>query len=226
MLRFFFWTLLLANAFFLALNFGYLGNWSSDVHEPQRLKMQQHAEQLQMLSPAAALAASEAPVEKKQETVACLEVGNFPQADAPHFEAKLKELGLGDRQSRNNIIDVASHMVFIPSLGSKDGADKKAAELRRLGLNDFFIVQDQSNLRWGISLGVFKTEEAAKAHLANLNNKGVKSARIGPRSVSTAKFSYQLRSLSGDEKKRFDVIKAEFPTQETHNCQVAPASRH
>lgn len=226
MLRFFFWTLLLLNAIFLALNFGYLGNWSSDVHEPQRLKMQQHAGQLQMLSPAAALAASEAPVEKKPEVIACLEVGNFPQADAPRFEAKLKDLALGERQSRSNITDVASHMVYIPSLGSKEGADKKATELRHLGLNDFFIVQDQTSLRWGISLGVFKTEEAAKAHLANLNNKGVKSARIGPRSVSTAKFAYQLRNLNGDEKKRFDAIKADFPTQETHNCQAAAYSRN
>ncbi|CAN5716992.1 hypothetical protein BH11PSE12_BH11PSE12_26290 [soil metagenome] len=234
MLRFFFWTLLLVNGLLLALNLGFLGNWSFDLHEPQRMKDQQHADQLHLISASAALASGAAASEAAKneakaaasEIIACLEVGNFAPADGPKFEEKLKQLGLGDRQSRHNVTDVASHMVFIPSMGSKEGADKKTAELRRLGVTDFFVVQDQSNLRWGISLGVFKTEEAAKAHLANLNNKGVKSARIGPRAVSAAKFSYQLHALSADEKKAFDAIKAEYPNQETRSCQTAAYQRH
>lgn len=226
MLRFFFWTLLILNAFMLAFNFGYLGHWSLDTHEPERLKSQHHADQLTVLSASAALTPPEPVVEKKPEVIACLQVGNFQQADAPRFEDKLKQLALGDRQSRINVVEVAAHMVYIPSLGSKDGADKKAGELRRLGITDFFVVQDQSNLRWGISLGVFKTEEAAKSHLNNLINKGVRSARVGPRTVTTTKFAYQLRALSAEEKAKFDTIKAEFPAQDTHSCQNGAYSKN
>ena len=116
-------------------------------------------------------------------------------------------------------------MVFIPSQGSKDGADKKVSELRRIGVTDFFVIQEQGPLHWGISLGVFKTEEAAKQHLANLNNKGVRTARIMPRTVTTSKFAYQLRALSADEKAKFDLIKAGFPAQEVRNCQNTAYSK-
>ncbi len=226
MLRFFFWTFLLVNVGLLAYNFGYLGNWSLEQHEPERIKLQSKADQLQLLSAKAALEMSEPPVEKKPELIACLEVGNFTQSEASKFEDKLKTLELGDRQAKTSVAAVASNMVYIPSLGSKDAADKKASELRRIGITDFFIVQDQSELRWGISLGVFKTEEAAKAHLATLKNKGVKTAHIGPRSVSTTKFSYQLHDLTVDEKRRFDAIKTDFPGQESQTCQAEPYSRN
>lgn len=213
------------NAFLLAFNLGYLGHWSLDTHEPERLKKQHHADQLKLISADQAVTPTEPVVEKKPEVIACLEVGNFVQTDLPKLEEKLKTLALGDRQSRINVVDVATHMVFIPSQGSKEGADKKAGELHRLGINDFYIIQDQSNLRWGISLGVFKTEEAAKLHLNNLSNKGVHSARVGPRTVSTNKFAYQLRALSTDEKARYDAIKADYPAQENRNCQATAYSK-
>lgn len=226
MLRVLFWGLLVVNALLFAFNQGYLGAWNMDAHEPQRLKNQYQPGQLQLLSPAAANAMLDPGADKKEIVTACVEIGNFLQADLPRIEDRLKQLALGDRQSRTNVQDVASHMVFIPSMGSKEGADKKAGELRRLGVNDFYIVQDQSNLRWGISLGVFKTEEAAKAHLANLNSKGVHSARIGARSVSTSKFAYQLRVLNAEEQAKFDRIKADFPAQEVRNCQATAYSKN
>ncbi|MCH8617787.1 SPOR domain-containing protein [Undibacterium sp. TS12] len=225
MLRFLFWSLLLLNGFLLAFNLGYLGHWSLDTHEPERLKKQHHADQLKLITASEAATPTEPGHDKKPEVIACLEVGNFLQTDLPRIEDKLKTLALGDRQSRINVVDVATHMVFIPSQGSKEGADKKAGELRRLGITDFYVIQDQSSMRFGISLGVFKTEEAAKLHLNNLNNKGVRSARVGPRTVSTNKFAYQLRTLSSDEKAKYDAIKAEFPAQENRNCQATAYSR-
>ncbi|HTD02719.1 SPOR domain-containing protein [Undibacterium sp.] len=225
MLRFLFWSLLVVNALLLAFNLGYLGTWSMNAHEPQRLKNQYQPAQLQLVSAEVANAVADPVAGGKEMVTACVEIGNFLQADLPRIEDKLKQLALGDRQSRTNVQDVASHMVFIPSMGSKEGADKKAGELHRLGINDFYIVQDQSNLRWGISLGVFKTEEAAKAHLANLNNKGVRSARIGARSVSTNKFAYQLHALNAEEQAKFDTIKAGFPAQEVRNCQATAYSK-
>lgn len=225
MLRFFFWFLLAANALLLTYNQGYLGHWTSDAHEPQRVKNQYLPDRLQLVSAELANAVVDNAGDKKQEMTACLELGNFQQTEVAKIEDKLKQLALGDRQSRINIVDTASNMVFIPPLGSKEGADKKAGELRRLGITDFYIVQDQSNLRWAISLGVFKTEEAAKAHLASLNAKGVRTARVGARSVNTTKFAYQLHALNGEEKARFDSLKADFPNQEVRNCQATAYSR-
>ena len=228
MLRFFFWSLLILNAFLIAFNLGYLGNWDMDAHEPQRMVKQLNSDQLHVISASLALAPAQVPEERKNDVQACLQIGNFLQADASKIEDKLKTLALGDRQSRINVVDAdtVSYMVFIPSQGSKDGADKKAGELRRLGITDFFIVVDQSNLRFGISLGVFKTEDAAKAHLNKLSNKGVHSARIGARTLTTNKFAYQLRALSAEEKARFDIIKLDFSEQDVRNCQSTAYSKN
>ena len=219
MLRFFFWFLLVVNALALAFNLGWLGNWPMETHEPERLKQQHHTSQLVQIPASVALAPAAPPPEKKDEITACLEIGNFLQSDAPKIEEKLKTLALGERQARLNVSDSASHMVFIPSQGSKEGADKKVAELRRINVTDFFVIQDAGPLRWGISLGVFKTEEAAKQHLAALNSKGVHTARIMPRTVTTNKFSYQLRALTSEEKAKFDALKVDFPTHDERNCQ-------
>ena len=221
MLRFFFWFLLVVNAVVLAFNFGLLGNWPLETREPEKLKQQHHVNQLRQVPASVALAPVAPPPEKKDEITACLEIGNFLQTEAPKFEAKLKDLALGDRQSRLNVSDSATHMVYIPSQGSKEGADRKVSELKRINVTDFFVIQDQGPLRWGISLGVFKTEEGAKQHLNALIAKGVHTAKIMPRTVTTNKFSYQLRALNTDEKAKFDALKAEFPAQEVRNCQNA-----
>ena len=220
MLRFFFWSLLVLNAFLLAFNLGYLGHWSWETHEPGRLKMQHHVEQLLPLTATAALATVPPPV-KKAELITCLELGNFLQSEAVKVEEQLQTLALGDRQSRLNVSDVASHMVYIPSQGNKEGADKKVAELRRIGVADFFVMQENTALRWGISLGVFKSAEAAKQHLLALSNKGVHTARIMLRTAATSKFAYQLRALTQEEKSRFDLITAAYPNQEVRTCQNA-----
>lgn len=225
MLRFIFWTLLIINGLIAAFNFGWLGKWSFDSREPERMKMQHHTDQLSLMSASQAQALTEPAPVKTAEITACIEIGNFLQSDAGKVEERLKTLALGERQSRINVNETASNMVYIPGQGSKDGADKKSAELRRLGITEFFVIQDPGPLRWGISLGVFKTEEAAKQHLATLNNKGVRTARIIPRSVSTTRFAYQLHALSGEEKSKFDALESGLPAHDQRNCQNTAYSK-
>lgn len=235
MLKFIFWSLFIANGALLILHFN-AGALLDDKREPARLSNQLNADKIKLISDkqASAIAAAPAPAPapapadthsaatpaaKKPELIACTEVGNFVAADAKRFEARLATLALGERQSRRNVQEVASHMVYIPPQENKEGADKKIAELRQLGISNFFVIQDNSSLRWGISLGIFKTEEAARNHLANLNRQGVRSARIGARSVTSSKLAYQLRNLDTATKASLDHIKADFPSQEMRSCK-------
>jgi hypothetical protein len=222
MMKFFFFVLLSANAGLFAFHQGYLSDFIASDHEPARLGHQLNADKISLLSASAAASAvsQNASLEKKPETIACIEVGNFLITDAKRFETQLGTLALGDRQSRYNVQEVSSHMVYIPPQGSKEGADKKAGELRQLGVGNFFVIQDVSSpLHWGISLGIFKTEAAAQNQLATLNRQGVHSARIGTRSSSTNKLAFQLRNLDADAKARLDHIKADFPNQELRSCK-------
>jgi hypothetical protein len=136
--------------------------------------------------------------------LACLDVGSFSANDARRFEARLAALDLGDRQSRQALQaqDVSSWLVNLPPQGSKEAADRKAAELRNLGVTNFFVMQGDSPLKYAISLGVFKTESGAQTLLAQLNKQGVHTARITPRGPQTTRYTYRLRGLDEATRKR------------------------
>ena len=230
MLKIFFWLLLLGNAGLLAYQQGYFNAFMSSGREPARMKDQLNADKVRLIPPPAAVpapapapdpapAAAPAAEVKKPVVLACTEIGNFGPEDAKRFSAGLASVSLGDRVKQRALQEVANHMVFIPPQPDKEGADKKAGELRKLGVDDFFIIQDNSNMRWGISLGVFKQEEAARAHLASLNQKGVRSARIGQRTVTSSQVAFQIRDLDEDGKAALDKIKAGFPKQEARKCE-------
>src|SRR6185295_5422808 len=89
----------------------------------------------------------------------------------------------------------AGWWVFIPPLTNRQGALRKAAELKQLGVEDYFIVQEEGALRWALSLGVFRTEEAAQARLAALRAQGVRTARVGARETVVPKVWLQVKSV-------------------------------
>jgi hypothetical protein len=107
----------------------------------------------------------------------------------------------------------------MPPQGSKEGADKKAAELRALGVTNYFIMSDNSPLRWAISLGVFKTESAAQNQLAALMKQGVRTARITPRMSGSKLLAFQFRDVDGALKAKLEQIRGGFPNTETHACK-------
>jgi hypothetical protein len=157
--------------------------------------------------------------DESQKRVACTEIGDFGAEDTKKVEPLLAKLSLGDRQAKRKIQEVATYMVYIPSKGNKAGVDKKAKELKEMGIRNFFIIQDNSKMRWGISLGVFKTEAAAKNHLANLKKQGVRSARIGARSVTGTRAVYSLRDLDEKTLAAVKEIMGDFPDQKIRDCK-------
>ena len=238
MLKILFGLLLVINGGLYAFQHGYLDAWSPSGREPSRLNQQLHADQLKLIplpaagtTVAASTVTAAAPdaeknlarADKMSDVLACTELGNFDAAEAKRFETQLAALSLGERLTRRTIQENVRHMVYIPPLSGKDAADKKAGELKQLGVTDFFVIQDKSALQWGISLGIFKSEEAARNHLAALNKKGVRSARLGEQGSSVSKFAFQLRSLDAAAKNSVEKIKEDFPRQEMRECSAPPA---
>ncbi len=224
MLKFIFWSLLAVNAALFAYGRGYLGHFSGNEHEPERLLNQLNADKLAIISAEkanAAGAAAAAPAAPDVKPEACLEIGSFVLADARRFENQLETLKLGDRQSRHNVpgTEISSYIVYIPPQGSKEGADKKAGELRALGITNYFVMSDNSPLRWGISLGVFKTEGAAQNQLAALMKQGVRTARVAPRMSGSKLLAFQFRDVDPDLKTKLEKIRASFPNAELRVCK-------
>lgn len=239
MLKFIFWSLLLANVGLFVYQQGYLNSVISDGREPTRMDHQFHTELMKPIAATALASAAStgtsatstsspasiaAATATKTEVLLCKEIGSFDSTGAKRFETLLQPLGLGDKLTRKDSEEVANNIVYIPSQGSKEGADKKANELKHLGVTDFYVIQDAGEFHWGISLGVFKTEEAARALLASLNQKGVHSARLGSHTVAATKVTFQLQGVDSASLAGVEKITADFPHVETYSCDKAAAS--
>lgn len=241
LLKFVFWALLALNALLLAYGQGYLGKFDDGEREPQRLKNQLATERMVMLSASEARAAAEAaaapatpepepeapvpapvPAAAPQaETIACTQAGAFAAADARRFETRIARLDLGARATRTSqpFQEVTSHLVYLPPNGGKEGADRRVAELKEKGVQNFFVMQGDSPLRWAVSLGVFKTESAAQGLVAALGKQGVRGVRVLPRGPQGTRAAWEFRDLTPDERSRVADIADDFAGVQLRACR-------
>ncbi len=110
----------------------------------------------------------------------CLKTADVPAEAAVAIVETLNEKWPAVRVQRTAQAGSASFWVFIPPQPTRKDAENKAAELKKLGVPEFYIVQDGAQAR-AISLGVFSSKEAAKVRLEQLRSKGVRSAKVGDR---------------------------------------------
>jgi len=150
--------------------------------------------------------------------IACLEWGSFSPADATRAAQRLEPLALGARLAQYRGEETANWWVHMPPQGSRGAALRKAAELRKLGVDDYFIMQDPGPLRWSLSLGVFSTEEAARAHLQTLRANGVRSAIIDRRETRVPKVWFQARGVDAPLQERLKDIARDFDGATLHDC--------
>jgi hypothetical protein len=149
----------------------------------------------------------------------CLEWGGFSLADAARAEKALEPLGLGSRVGQRRTEEAAGWWVFIPSQGSRQAALKKAAELKSQAVDQYFIVQEEGEFRWALSLGVFRSEDAAQARLAALRSLGVRTAQVGPRETVVPKFWLQVKGVDAALESRLKDIARQIEGSELRSCQ-------
>lgn len=220
-------------AFFLLLlaNLGFFG-WAyfgagRTADEAQLMEQQLNPQEIRLLNAeqVAKLAAERAKqtVERpkappKALPYACMELGAFSLGDVPRVQRALEPLALGSRLTQRRADEIASYWVFVPPLRNRQAANLKAAELKKLGVEDFFIVQEDPKLRFAISLGVFKTEEAARSRLAELRTKGVRTARVGPKETSVQKVYFAIREVPDALVTKLNDLRQSFAGTELRDC--------
>jgi len=179
--------------------------------EPEKLKIVALAD---LPPPAAKKAAAAQPLTVSK----CMEWGSFTLADAPRAEKALEPLTLGPRLAQRRTEELAGWWVFIPPQANRQAAQKKAAELKALGVDDYFIVQEDGEQRWALSLGVFRSEEAAQARLAALRTQGVRTAQIGRRETLVPKVWLQVKSVDAALEARLKDIALQIEGSELKTC--------
>lgn len=225
-MRALFLLLLLANLGFFAWA-RYFGG-EGEQRDERPLQRQVAADQVRILSarelgaPSAAKpepARSEAPKPAADaESRACVEWGSFTVTDTARAEKSLEALALGARLTQRRVEDVAGWWVYIAPQGNRQTAGKKALELKAIGIEDYFIVLEEGRWRWAISLGVFKTEEAANSRLAMLRTKGVRTALLGQRETQVQKVMFQVRGVDAALAARLGELAQAFPGTELKDC--------
>lgn len=231
--------LVLANLLFFAYGQGYFGR--PDNPDAGRIQQQLNPDRIRIM------ARGEPPTLRGTEKEAAVAAGNPPPTDkslAPESSASPEgcvawdELSIADANRLAGVLgekfpdfrvarraqstESAGWWVYIPPLSSKADADRKVTELRRLGVNDYFIIQEAGPNRFAISLGIFSSEAAAGEHLAGLRAKGLKSAKAGPR---LGKLVPQTIEARGPVARRSALLAAAgvvLPESEAQACADRP----
>ncbi len=202
-MRLLFLILLLANL----IGFAYIRYAESRAGADAQIAMLQISpEKVKLLKPRDKDAAL--PSSPSQPALACLEWGSFAAEDTPRAAAALAQFDLAGKLSRREVSD-AGWWVYLPPLKTKAEADRKAGEVKALGIDDLYVVQENNPWRFALSLGVFKTEEAANNRLAQLRQKGLHAAAVGPRGAISSVFV--IRDPGDAIAAKIAGIAADFP---------------
>jgi len=185
--------------------------------EPGKLRIVRESELVKPRAPAPK-AAPAADKPSAPAPTACLEWGSFNATEASRAARALDALELGARLAQFRGEEPARWWVHFPPQGSRANALKKAAELRKLGVTDFYIVQDPGPTQWSLSLGLFTTAEAAKAQLGALQKRGVRTAVIDERETQVPKVWFQVRDVDAALQARLEAIAKDFEGATLHEC--------
>jgi hypothetical protein len=210
-----FFILALANAAFFA--FAWLDSGAEASGDAQIIGQQLNPGKIRLLAPEQVSALMRKPEPPKVATV-CLEWGAFVGGEVARAGQALEPLALGAKLTQRKQEEGAGFWVYIAPLASRQAAMQKAGELKRLGVDDYFVVPDDPKWRNAISLGVFKTQEAAKARLDALRARGVKSAASGARETQLSKTYFQLREANSTVAAKLNELKQGFAGTEVREC--------
>ena len=215
--------LVLVNLLFYAFSAGYFGR--PENPDAGRLEQQVQAERMRIVSRGEAPAKSAAVVDEakrdspspKSDAI-CLHWEHLNKTDADRLQALLTDkFAEFNVQRRAEATEGGGWWVSIPPLPGKAEADKKAGELRRLGITDYFVLQEGPN-RFAISLGIFSSEKGAQERLAELTAIGVRSARLTPRPGKDAAFALQASGPQEAQTALLDAVGKPQPKVDAQGC--------
>ncbi len=204
-MRLWIWLLIL-------LNVGLLVYFNMDnlAPKPQVIRTEVNPEKLKLL-----LDEDFANLTKKEYVVpsaakSCYKWGKFTAASLPAAQEIVANLGL----TAEVIEESASNQerrfwVYYPPLATPELAQSKADEIKRLGVDELYIVQD-SQWRNAISFGLFSEEPLANALLKELKAKGVRNAVKSLRSQGSATSSLLAKDVSSEAAVELYKVRPEF----------------
>ena len=217
------WLLLLANVALLAYF-----NMDTLAPKPVMADRQISPEKLQVLTakeletiPKKEVAAM--PVDEVAKVpdapTSCYKWGNFTTTNLPSAQVVLVRLSLQGVVNQEAAANQDKRFwVYYPPLKTAELAQQKANEIKALGVEDLYIVQD-SQWRNAISFGLFNDEQLASNLLSALQAKGIKGATKALRNPGKALSSLLIKGVKASTALELHKIKHEFL-----GTELAPAA--
>lgn len=154
---------------------------------------------------------SEAKMEAKTEAKLCYEWSSFDLSSVAEAASRANRLDIKTIVNQQNTADVSvRYWVYKPPLASAELAQRKAEELRSMGINDFYVVQE-SKWRNAISFGVFKDEQLAINLMNTLKNKGVRELVKSVRNKGDGNAAIRLLNVSPQQYIQIQKLLPNFP---------------
>lgn len=147
---------------------------------------------------------------------ACLEWSPFTAEEAERARVALEALALGPRLLEGTVTVPAGWWVYVPPLKSRHSAERKVAELARLGVKDTYIVQERGEWENAVSLGVFRGEEGARRFVEVLKARGVRPVVAGARQQQARLAALYIRDPREAESQRVAELRSSFPGTSAH----------
>lgn len=140
----------------------------------------------------------------------CVEWGPFSDADRARAQADIEPLQIGRLVSQRPVTADPMWWVNTGPVPSRAAADKRAAELRLLAIDDLSVV-DSGRGQFTVSLGMFRTEAAANARIEALATRGVAGTRVEPRQGGAAQTMLVVRDPPQPAVARMKELQSQYP---------------
>ena len=154
----------------------------------------------------------------------CLLLSELPPAESEKFEAVLAERFPAFKAQRTALTATGSYWINIPPLAGKQEVDAKVAELKKLDISEYFVVQETGPNNRAISLGLYSRRAAAETRLEALREKGVRSARITERNVRAASVTLELDGPEAQADALRQAIDDNLPESKAAPCKTGTTS--
>jgi len=143
----------------------------------------------------------------------CYEWGTFSDANLDNAVKMLTTLNIQANSKTLDSEQSKRYWVYRAPLKTTADAQKKAAELRALGVKDLFVVQEE---KWknATSFGIFEDEQLATKLMQELRAKGIKNIEKSLRSNGQGQHSLLLNALSENQIAEINQLKPNFPAAE------------
>lgn len=143
----------------------------------------------------------------------CLFWGEFSGTGLDDARKRLTALDLGKRLETRTIEHASGYWVYMSPLKNQAAVQRKIGQLKALGVNDYFVVQEGEWQR-AISLGVFRTERAAENYLASLRKQGVRTAKVGERKSKLRFTQFVMTDADAEIESKVRAFMKDFPDSE------------